>query len=255
MGQHRMKISRRRFLGTATGAAAGLVATVRGAANDSEAPAAGGRVILDAEDGCGLRESLAGYQAALAGAGFRVVRAASDLIPQAATIVVPGCARLDPRLARALAGSLDRGGLVLLESAAGFSASDGSPAFEVHRRELRASFGLEIEAPVDLWADCPAGRVPYVDYSWPAAVKVRDFSRVLPLASRSQVGASATGEVIGWAGGWPVALRRPAGRGGKGMLVFLGSPVGPALGAGDREARHWLRTLVAASSRSADLGS
>src|SRR6266571_3700339 len=45
------------------------------------------------------------------------------------------------------------------------------------------------------------------------------------------------GEVIAWVDDLPVALKRP---GGRGNLIFLGSPLGPALWAGDAEARRWL---------------
>jgi hypothetical protein len=40
----------------------------------------------------------------------------------------------------------------------------------------------------------------------------------------------------------PVALKK---RVGKGTLIFLGSPLGPALGASDLEARHWLQSVTA----------
>src|SRR5256885_8822548 len=45
------------------------------------------------------------------------------------------------------------------------------------------------------------------------------------------------GEVIARVDGLPVALKRSSGRGN---LIFLGSPLGPALWAGDAEARRWL---------------
>ena len=260
-----MTLSRRQFLGSINGAALGAVSAMRGATSRSSAltarAAACERVILDLGRGCALRESLNGYRTALAGAGF-VVAAAPDAIRRAKTIVVPGCAHLGSRVIDALADSLDDRGLVLIESAAGFAGLANASEFDDHRHQLRAHFGLELEPPVNLWkprldssaeSGSGAARVPYIDYSWPVSVKVRDFSRVVPLSAQSRVGAGTKGEIIGWVDGWPVAVKRAAGKRGKGMLVFLGSPLGPALGWGDREARHWLRTLVAASSRSADL--
>jgi hypothetical protein len=64
---------------------------------------------------------------------------------------------------------------------------------------------------------------------------VRDYSRVVPLADQP-------GEVIGWAGGIAVALKR---RVGMGTLVYLGSPLGPALWADDQQARRLLLQLLA----------
>ena len=49
--------------------------------------------------------------------------------------------------------------------------------------------------------------------------------------------STQAGEVIAWVDGLPVALKRP---GGRGNLIFLGSPLGPALWAGDAQARRWL---------------
>ncbi len=100
---------------------------------------------------------------------------------------------------------------------------------------LRKEFGIVIEEPVDLArGGCGRGRVPYVDYDWPLAAAIRDFSRVIPVNAPAR-------EVIGSASGLPVAFRRKVGRG---CLVFLGSPLGPALRAGDAEARRWLEEFV-----------
>ena len=57
-----------------------------------------------------------------------------------------------------------------------------------------------------------------------SAAKVRDFSRVLPLARQA-------GDVIARVDDMLVALKR---RTGFGTLTFLGSPIGPALWAGRR---------------------
>jgi hypothetical protein len=116
-------------------------------------------------------------------------------------------------------------------------------------------FDIAVYPPVSLWPGQPfddalflhrSGRypgkrldrqesIPYVDYLWPRETKVRDFSRVIPVSAR-------TGDVIGKVGGLPVAWKR---RMGKGTLIFLGSPMGPALRAGDPEARSWLRLVTA----------
>jgi hypothetical protein len=80
--------------------------------------------------------------------------------------------------------------------------------------------------------------VPYVDLVWPHSARIRDFSRMVPVAAKP-------GDlVVGYVEGLPVALRR---RVGKGALLYLGSPVGPALLAGDAEAHTWLQAIVAAA--------
>src|SRR5437764_965136 len=61
--------------------------------------------------------------------------------------------------------------------------------------------------------------------------------RSVSCARTGPVGRQA-GEVIAWVDGVPVALKRRGGRGG--TLIFLGSPLGPALWAGDAQARRWL---------------
>jgi len=241
-----MEFSRRQFLSAASGAGLALVARgVADVSRETGAPQTGfDRVILDLGGGCGLRESLAGYQAALAGAGFGVVRVPPTETMPARTIIVPGCVRLHPAEARALAASLSQGAMVLIESAAGFADGADGPDFEHHREQLCSHFGLAVEAPVDLWRPERVGgtaRVPYVDYVWPVAVKVRDFSRVVPVESGAAKPAWQRGAIIGWTNGRPVAARRRVGRG---TLVFLGSPLGPLLGWGDREARQWLAALA-----------
>ena len=140
----------------------------------------------------------------------------------------------------------------MLESGAGFLSPAETAA---HRRMLLRYFELEVEPPVDLWSAKPAedglfasrtsphrkktidGRqsIPYVRYVWPCEIMVRDFTRVIPVSAKG-------GEVIGWAGSLAVASKRPVG---KGTLIFLGSPLGPALRASDPEARSWLQSVVA----------
>jgi hypothetical protein len=141
---------------------------------------------------------------------------------------------------------------VLLESGAAFL----SPAeFTAHQRMLNGYFDIAVGPPVDLWAgkradDAPVRHraggypgksldrnvsIPYVNYLWPREIKVRDFSRVIPVSARSE-------DVIGKVAALPVALKKPTA---KGTLIFLGSPLGPALRAGDPEALSWLRLLAA----------
>ena len=129
---------------------------------------------------------------------------------------------------RAITACLAAGGLVMLESGAGFANERGRSR---HRAVLHEALGVHVESPVDLW---PHRSIPYVDFTWPVAAKVRDFSRVVPLASGPR-------EIIARVDGLPVALRR---RNGRGSLIVLGSALGPALWAGDLEARRWLWEVI-----------
>ncbi len=135
---------------------------------------------------------------------------------------MPAAARLTDDMLTRLSRHVYEGGWLIFESAAGFGG------FEAQRDQLARHFRLAIEPPVDLWADSVS--VPYVDYHWPVRTKVRDFSSVVPVRD----GAA---EIIGTIANIPVAARL-------GSLVFLGSPIGPSLLAGDREAHFWFNALL-----------
>ena len=159
---------------------------------------------------------------------------------------------MDPTIGRTLLDLVQEGTRLVLESGAGFLGVEETAA---HQRMLLRCFELEVAPPVDLWSGRLAdeglfasrtgprrrktidGResIPYVRYVWPREILVRDFTRVIPVSAKR-------GEVIGWAGSLAVGSKRPAG---KGTLIFLGSPLGPALRASDPEARSWLHSVVA----------
>src|SRR6184192_484283 len=194
-----MGITRRGFLGCVAGSlTAGL--PFDGPRRIDAGPP---RVLLDLREHCGLRESVAGYESALAGLGTGVTSRCTLLIVPAALDIPPPADR----------------------------------DFRAHRAVLRDQLGVHIEAPVRLWSSRGARGVPYVDYRWPSSAKIRDFSQVVPLGRQSE----GAGEIIAWVDDLPVALRR---RYGRGDLIFLGSPLGPALWAGDAEARRWLCEVV-----------
>jgi hypothetical protein len=249
-----VNISRRNFLGGATGCAATLWSfqAIGLGPFESRPERALDCVVLDLNSRCVLRESLQGYQAALMGEHGLLPETSLDSRRRCQIVIVPGLGALGPTTASTLMDLLEAGTHVLLESGAGFLR----PAeFTAHQRMLHRHFGIVVGPPVDLWAGdsadegfraCRPGRhssktpnnhvsVPYVNYLWPREIEVRDFSRVIP------VSASA-GEVIGKVGALPVALRR---RTAKGALIFLGSPLGPALRTGDTEALSWLRSVMA----------
>lgn len=179
-------------------------------------------VLLDLGEHCGLRESLSGYASALAEA---------PAPSRCALLIVPAAVGLPPSAVRAIVSGLRAGGTVLLESGAGFASPQ---EYQLHRAMLRDYFGIHVGAAVTLWSPPLSRGIPYVDYTWPCRATVRDFSRVMPV--------EGPGEIIARVHGMPVSLKR---RSRRGTLIFLGSPLGPVLLAGDAEARRWLYQVVA----------
>jgi hypothetical protein len=185
--------------------------------------------LLDLGEHCSLGESLSGYAAAL---GAAVLRADLPSVPRCAGLIVPAAVRIPPAASDAIATCLDDGGRVILESGAGFA---NEADFAAHRTVLREAFDVHVERPVDLWPQLHGSAIPYVEFTWPVPTTVRDFTRVVPVASRE-------GEVIARVHGRPAAIKCHRGRG---TLLVLGSPIGPALWAGDAEATRWLGAAVA----------
>jgi hypothetical protein len=158
---------------------------------------------------------------------------------------------MTPTFAQTLLDLLAGGTHLLLESGAAFLSP---PDFAAQQRILHRYFDLTVESPVNLWSrnsqdDLPSSHWParqarknpprlepasYVNYIWPCETKVRDFSRAIPVSAN-------VGDVIAKIGAVPVALKK---RTRNGTLIFLGSPLGPALRAGDPEARSWLQLVT-----------
>lgn len=220
-----MRVTRRQFLGCAA-----AVSWPRWRIDHltPAPPSASGISILDLGNSCSLHESLSGYKRAL---GARVLDLELVSATRPATLIVPAAVEIPPTAVRAITACLAAGGLVMLESGAGFASER---ARSRHRAVLREALGVHVESPVDLW---PHRSIPYVDFTWPVAAKVRDFSRVVPLTSGAR-------EIIARVNGLPVALRR---RSARGTLIVLGSPLGPALWAGDAAALQWLLAVVKAT--------
>jgi hypothetical protein len=106
-------------------------------------------------------------------------------------------------------------GSVLVESSVGFAAENLA---------WLSQWGISVHEPITVRG--PA----WVHFGWPIAAMIRDFSRVSRVSG---------GTVIARLNGMPVAVR-------KGPLVVLGSPLGPHLYAGDRDARAWVQALSSA---------
>ena len=246
-----MHISRRNFLQGMT-ASAGALWSSRVAGLASPAGRTLDCVVLDLESRCVLRESLQGYQAAFAGQHPCLAADRLDSRWWCRVIIVPGLGMMEPAVGSMLLDLVQAGTRLVLESGAGFLSLAETAA---HRSMLLRCFALEVEPPVDLWSSRLAddrlfvghasrhrrraidGRqsIPYVRYVWPREIMVRDFTWVIPVSAKR-------GEAMGWAGSLAVGSKRPVG---KGTLIFLGSPLGPMLRAGDPEARSWLESVVA----------
>ena len=212
-----MDVTRREFLVGAAATAATLSLRKRG----RHSSLGSGCVLLDLGEHCALRESLAGYQAALAGVEFVA----------GSVLIVPAALTMAGTPARRIIRHVEEGGTLILESGAMFAAP-GSAEFRVHRDALRELLGLDVEPPRPLVRE--GMRVPYVEFRWPSPTLVRDFSAIVPIDAPD-------GEQIARVEDTTVALAR---RRGRGMVIFLGSPIGPALWAGDAEARRWLHEVL-----------
>jgi hypothetical protein len=249
-----MKISRRNFLEAAAGVTVATLCSFRAIGSDALASRTGREldcVLLDLNSNCALPESLRGYQTALADQHHSIAEVEFGQRRGCGLVIVPGLGAMDPAMALTLLGLLQAGTNLLLESGAGFLCAS---EFTAHQEMLNRTFGVTIGSPIDLWPAAPADdhfpyrqgqrsrtkpksreSVPYVNYLWPQETNVRDFSRVIPVLT-------GEGNTIGKVGPLPVALKK---RVAKGTLIFLGSPIGPALLAGDPEARSWLRLVTA----------
>ena len=212
-----MEVTRREFLSCGVATAAALVSR-----SQERRPSLGGAcVLLDLGEHCALRESLAGYKAALA----------EVEIVAGSVLIVPAALGIAGAAGRRIVRQVEDGGTLIFESGASFAAP-ASPEFLGHRDALRELLGLDVQPPRSWLRESP--RVPYVDFRWPSPTLIRDFSAAVSVHAHD-------GEAIARIENVTVALAR---RRGRGMLIFLGSPVGPALWAGDAEARRWLHEVL-----------
>jgi hypothetical protein len=225
-----MPVSRRRFLGRAAGATAAGFAAAAGLANlFPQSPVLhSGCVVVDSRPNCPLPESVAGYEAALSSLNIRFLRASLRSFGPARLIIFPAAVSTAPSSLTHAREQLESGAFVLYESGAAFL---NFQEFGLHKRVISSVFGLSLHDPVGLWDSADSFKQsPYVDFHWPVATKVREFSRAVPVDP-------GNGKAIACFQNLPVGVKR---RVGKGTLVYLGSPLGPHLLASDREASLWL---------------
>ncbi len=261
-----MKISRRKFVGTAGCAAAASFCALPSfahASRDFDARSGGGCIVLDLESNCALPESLAGMRAALgdvhdrisesqfAGSEFSGVEFSISKTSRVLVVAAAGTMRAETF--ETVRGMLERGATVLWESGAAFLERGN---FARQQTLALQHFGIAMERPVDVWSQTGSRsakvgtknqsarnmraigheQIPYVAYRWPREAHVRDFSRVIPVSAGNGRAIAHWREI-------PVAWSKPLG---SGTLVFLGSPIGPALRAGDSDAASLLRSLIGA---------
>ena len=247
-----MKVSRREFVSTAAYATATSLCalpTFGFAASDSGAQAGARCTLLDLEANCALPESLAGMRATLGDAH----RSVTEIVGNGAdSVVVPAAGAVRPEMVEAVRELLGRGSTVFWESGAAFLKPGEFARQQVLMLE---HFGISMQRPIDVWSQSASRRasagakkqtarsmraigheqIPYVAYRWPKEVQVREFSRVIPVSA-------ANGRAIAHWREISVAWRQPVGAG---TFIFVGSPIGPALRAGDSDAASLLRSMIA----------
>lgn len=254
-------VSRRRFLGSAVAAPLGVQTALAGLVTTDRLPSALPSsvpcLLVDCGKHCLLPESLAGFEHGLNAASIPYHRVTPDAIQPAGIIIVPSALLPSEEFAARLSSYCRLGSTVVYESGAAFATVE---AFRNERRLLKTHLEMGLQTPVDLWDNAvyralgqPAP--PYVHYHWPARTMVRDFSRAVP------VYGSGTGALevalkklaydfdrkrsIAYVCGFPVARRSRLGRGD---VILLGSPLGPHLGIGDREAQALFESILSQSS-------
>jgi hypothetical protein len=267
-------VSRRRFLACA--AAIPLAAHTRLNGLAAAGSQVRGRILdhcllVDAGEHCVLPESLAGFARALEAASVPHRRIGPEFIEPGGLILVPGAVLHSSALADTLSRLAKRGSIVVYESGAAYAGLEG---FRMEQHLLRTYFGVIIEAPMDLWPGAPNGAAilaaaeggerlngpppttpPYVHYDWPSTTILRDFSRAIPLSYTAMGFSREAHRPVESAHGpyhrpiarindVPVCCRL---RLGYGQFVFLGSPLGPHLASGDREAQVLLQSLLSRS--------
>lgn len=141
-------------------------------------------------------------------------------------LILPAARTIPRSLALRLRRTAIAGGWILVESGLCFNAAG---SWKQLRRILGELFDIEIAAPFQPSA-------PYISFHWPQSTLVRTFEAVTPVACSRY-------ELIATSNGIPVSTRCRIGKGG---VIFLGSMLGPALAAEEREAHAIGRGILRA---------
>ena len=233
-----MDLTRREFLGFTAAGAVGMTALPQQPLAAAQPRSEGGAfqkwwTMYSDPDGYDC-ESMRGYWSELSPRQWWASEGDPNPFARLSLVIAPYVGTLLPYFSDCLGLALQNGATVVVESGTGFDHG----TFWRHRRWLRESVGIRVGPPRDPWANCSPPGARYVEFTWPRRVTIRDFGRVVPISDQQP------GEIIAWAGNLAVAVRH---RVGNGTLVYLGSPVGPALWAGDADARRWLHAVVHAA--------
>ncbi len=148
-------------------------------------------------------------------------------------IIAPGIRWMSPSIAGDLADRIYHGAWVILESGLGFSSRTESK----HQTDLlKKAFGLQLLPPVKVGKNPVAAT--YLEYTRPVHRLVRTFEAITPVWCDQS-------EALARLGKHSVCIRK---RIGDGTLVFLGSMLGPGIGAEEREAVEVASALVTSDS-------
>jgi hypothetical protein len=150
----------------------------------------------------------------------------------ASGFIIPACGLLRPNEVRAVQAILAGGATVLIELGPRLSEPR---SFERSLAISRACGLRPLPRMLNLAGEANAAGAHYIDFCWPISTKVRHQSFAVAFARASdRIVARARDQALA------VVQRARAGR-----LIVLGSPLGPALYSGDREAHEWLRAVWA----------
>ena len=154
--------------------------------------------------------------------GFRLLSGLSEGDCRQHIILAPGIRNIRAQTCAELLQRVRCGARLFFESGGCFSsAQECADQADI----LNRAFGLGVLPPIRT-AEI-SGRSPtYVSYSWPEQKSVRSYHAITPLVCDKS-------EAIAHFHGHVVCARKTIGRGG---VVYLGSMLGPALYAEDREA-------------------
>ena len=184
------------------------------------------------EDHCLSRESAMGFRH-LVSRNPPATSFASRRTVSGSLIIAPGIRWMSLSIAADLADRIHQGAWVILESGLAFSSRTESK----HQSDLlKKVFGLQLLPPVKVGKN-PAAAT-YLEYTRPVHRLVRTFEAITPVRCDQS-------EALARFGKHSVCIRK---RIGEGTLVFLGSMLGPGIGAAEREAIEVASSLVTSDS-------
>jgi hypothetical protein len=194
--------------------------------------ASAGNVKIWQEDHCLSLESAMGFRH-LVSRNLPATSFASGRTASGSLIIAPGIRWMSLAIAADLADRIHQGAWVILESGLAFSSRIESK----HQSDLLEKvFGLQLLPPVKVGKN-PAAAT-YLEYTRPIHRLVRTFEAITPVRCDQSEALARLGE-------HSVCIRKQIG---DGTLVFLGSMLGPGIGAEEREAIEVASALLTPDS-------